>query len=40
MTTTIHIDVSDAVDSIDMAKHTIAASVNEFVRNYIEEGTP
>ena len=39
MTTTIHIDVSEAVDSIDMAKNIITASVNEFVRNYVEDGT-
>ena len=39
MTITMHIDVSEAVDSIDKARHTITASVNEFVRDYIEEGT-
>ena len=40
MTITMHIDVSEAVDSIDKARHTIATSVNEFMRNYVEEGTP
>lgn len=39
MTTTIHIDVSEAIDSIDKARHTINASVNEFMRNCAEEGT-
>ena len=39
MTTKLHIDVSEAVDSIDRARHTIAASVDEFMRNYVEEGT-
>ena len=39
MTTKLHIDVSEAVDSIDLARHTIADSVDEFMRNYVEEGT-
>lgn len=39
MTTIIYIDVSKAVDNIDNARHTITASINEFMRNYVEEGT-